>query len=416
MPFIAQLDLDPREMMAESIRDSDLAIRQLLDGLAETTAALVIGETSLIKIETAIQVAYDTIVLAEASLLEQGIATAIEEVNSVYVRELVAAVPLPDLLSVKIELTRPNVEAAAWFREMRVAQIEGGKQAVFSISGKIWQFGKESKAALFNKIENIILEGKAAQTAAEQLAKLTEITPVVNTYIQNLQQRVSRLHGELSKQTRANLRKLMKEYAAYAERQLVSGTARVMYNPTQELIKAVSEAASKEALQQAIDRWMKSKALYHARTLARTELNRAFNENMRRRAENSPLTIGWRISLSPSHPRPDICDDLTGDFLFKDGAKGMRLPPWHPNCMCQASPIIDTGYFKRVNAELDSGRKTMDEFTAEILGANVTKANLRQALSVKTLIPRHVLKNLPKSQLVEFLTMSDDEIRSRVGR
>ncbi|MGW8179071.1 MAG: hypothetical protein ACWGQW_09945, partial [bacterium] len=322
----------------------------------------------------------------------------------------------PDLLSVKIELQRPNVEAAAWFQEMRAVQIQGGNEAVFSLSQKIWQFGQESREALLTRLRNIIHDGTAAQTAAEQIAALTEITPITNIYIEDLKRTIARLHGELSTQTRASIRNIIKEYTAYAQRQLASGAAQVLRIPTQKLVEEVSKATTVEAVQSAIDRWMREKALYHARTLARTELNRAFNENMRRRAENSPTTIGWKVSLSPSHPRPDICDDLVGDFYFRDGFKGMRLPPWHPNCMCIAQPIIDTGYFKRMQKQLETGRVTLDEFTAEVLGENVTKAALRQALSVKTLIPRHVLKNLPKSQLVKFLTMSDEEIRAFVGR
>ena len=71
-----------------------------------------------------------------------------------------------------------------------------------------------------------------------------------------------------------------------------------------------------------------------AKRLAGNERNIAFRE-----AENSNMdsyyVLGFRINLSGSHPRRDICDYAEGDY-----PKTFKWNGWHPNCLCNRTYIL----------------------------------------------------------------------------
>ncbi|KAA0220403.1 hypothetical protein EDM76_14015 [bacterium] len=86
----------------------------------------------------------------------------------------------------------------------------------------------------------------------------------------------------------------------------------------------------------------------NAMRVMRTEINRAHGEAYMMGGEDKPWFGGWRFLLSPSHPKPDICDLLSEQNLYGLG-NGVypdreRLPwPAHPNTLAVRGRKVDAG-------------------------------------------------------------------------
>lgn len=87
---------------------------------------------------------------------------------------------------------------------------------------------------------------------------------------------------------------------------------------------------------------------YQALRIARTEINNAHREahiRSTQRADGTlkPYIAGVRWSLSPSHPRPDICDiwaSHDGDDLGSGVYLPAHVPTGHPHCLCYTSSVL----------------------------------------------------------------------------
>lgn len=74
---------------------------------------------------------------------------------------------------------------------------------------------------------------------------------------------------------------------------------------------------------------------YRSIRLARNEINIAYRLAEQERWKQFDFVLGYKVKLSDSHPRYDICDDLQGSY-----PKDFKWTTWHPNCLCYAIPII----------------------------------------------------------------------------
>ncbi len=85
-------------------------------------------------------------------------------------------------------------------------------------------------------------------------------------------------------------------------------------------------------------------AYYNAERLVRTELNRAHGEAYRAAMSQTPGVIGERFVLSPTHPRPDICDLHASANLhgLGPGVYPVGKSPWpaHPNTLSYLEPVF----------------------------------------------------------------------------
>ena len=66
---------------------------------------------------------------------------------------------------------------------------------------------------------------------------------------------------------------------------------------------------------------------YRSLRLARNEISMAYRSAEQVRWQQFDFILGYKIKLSDSHPRYDICDDLAGDY-----PKDFKFRGWHPNC------------------------------------------------------------------------------------
>lgn len=74
---------------------------------------------------------------------------------------------------------------------------------------------------------------------------------------------------------------------------------------------------------------------YNSIRLARNEISMAYRTAEQLRWQRFDFILGYKIKLSDSHPRYDICDELMGDY-----PKDFSFAGWHPNCLCYTVPIV----------------------------------------------------------------------------
>ncbi|CUU46973.1 hypothetical protein [Clostridium beijerinckii] len=130
--------------------------------------------------------------------------------------------------------------------------------------------------------------------------------------------------------------------AAVAEGQDCTKTARAL---EQYVLKGKKTLASEYPNMMArIGNRVPSDVSYEALRLARTEMTSAFGEATLSAAKVSPSCRGVKYILSASHPKPDICDDITGTDKHGLGigvypVDEAPIYPFHPNCLCITTTV-----------------------------------------------------------------------------
>lgn len=93
--------------------------------------------------------------------------------------------------------------------------------------------------------------------------------------------------------------------------------------------------------------------------LTRTEPNIAYRTADFTRWQQLDFVVGIEIRLSNNHPCHDICDLLAGKY-----PKDFKFTGWHPQCMCNAIPILKT--FEEMQADNErimNGEQVVSEST-----------------------------------------------------
>ena len=115
---------------------------------------------------------------------------------------------------------------------------------------------------------------------------------------------------------------------------------------------------------------------YRSIRLARSEINMAYREAEQTRWEQMDFIKGYRIQLSGSHPRHDVCDDLAGDY-----PKWFKWLGWHPNCFCICIPIVmsDDEWYSGKGRQIEDFPPQFDRWIVEN-EERITKAQRKGTL------------------------------------
>ena len=102
--------------------------------------------------------------------------------------------------------------------------------------------------------------------------------------------------------------------------------------------------------------------VWKADRVFRTEINRAHGTAYMTGAEETPGFGGFRLLLSPQHPKPDICDLLTSQNLYGLGAgvyPSASACPWpaHPNTLT----FMEIVFADEVTAADRAGKETVTD-------------------------------------------------------
>ena len=92
-----------------------------------------------------------------------------------------------------------------------------------------------------------------------------------------------------------------------------------MRSATEQLVRDL-DGATEAQVARSVNRWILERATYHARIVARTETSAAYRDSYERSLERVDGVIGYRWTLSPRHPRPDVCFPAGSRVLTASGA------------------------------------------------------------------------------------------------
>ncbi len=143
-----------------------------------------------------------------------------------------------------------------------------------------------------------------------------------------------------SKKYRQNMTDIIQ--AAVAEGQDCTKTAKAL---EQYVLKGKKTLASEYPnMMDRIGNRVPGNVSYEALRLARSEMTAAYGDATLSAAKVSPSCSGVKYILSASHPRPDICDDITGTDRYGLGIgvypiDEAPLYPFHPNCLCIVTTV-----------------------------------------------------------------------------
>lgn len=116
--------------------------------------------------------------------------------------------------------------------------------------------------------------------------------------------------------------------------QKISLDIRDLLNEPKKLFHRVRNESGKLVLSKAAKAYHPGSGTYrssfkNAMRLAITETNMAYRMAEVERRRQLPFVIGIIVNLSKSHPAPDICDSMAGEYPTNFVFTG-----WHPHCLC----------------------------------------------------------------------------------
>jgi hypothetical protein len=260
---------------------------------------------------------------------------------------------------------RPEAETA---EERAAVRLGGDATAMAAASERIrgrttvgelslsQRFHRQDAAAvegMRSELQASIRAGESLQRSAERI--LSTDTPIVEVpaYVAELAAAAQSGDVEVFERAVARFRASVERLGTGPEGGPGFATVR---SAGQQLEKELRRAMlAGEHLDPIVDRWLLERARHQARVIARHETVEAFRDGYRKTTEEEPYVKGYRWQLSPSHPRPDVCDLLAAQDLYGLGPGGypadaVPVTP-HPLCTCFQTAIIDRDHFRRELAQ-----------------------------------------------------------------
>lgn len=247
---------------------------------------------------------------------------------------------------------RGNAAADAVFQPQLQAILDAAAQRVYKdkllLSGRIWNLGEESRTGIQQVLFNALAEGKSAWDTAR------ELEPFLGA------------GQDCPRWTRQRLYGLTKAEIAKGDRTgLISG-----------------DACAGQGI------------AYKALRVARTEIQAVHNMATEAMLSRMPWALKQRMTLSPSHPEKDVCDEFIAQSEDGQGAYpiGSGLLPVHPHCLCYWTSIDMPrdafvgklrGWMRSEEAwpEMDAYSKDMGEVFEPKVGALYVAAGLVGAVA-----------------------------------
>lgn len=201
--------------------------------------------------------------------------------------------------------------AVASFIKNRMSRAEG-----MSLSDKVWNYSQLGKSEVEMGISNVIKDGLKAGTSAEELGRK------VRQYLNNPTMMYRRYWVNVATAGGGK-----KKVARWYRRHIDEKTGKVTFKD--EPLERVGTGVYRSARM-------------NGYRLMRTEINMSYHKANASRWAQEPFVYGIRIWLSPQHPKPDICDELVGEY-----PKDFIFSGFHPNCLCASAPLTLWGDEKR---------------------------------------------------------------------
>lgn len=222
------------------------------------------------------------------------------------------------------------------------------------VSQRIRRWDTELGAEMAREVDRGIKQRKGILGAAREIQKLDEGRLHVD-----LPQYLKRVEEVARAGNMDELKLLSKGYLTRAQKLLgelqTDGTRKAsaysLRGATTRFLRDVQKAGP-EGVDKLIDRYVKERAQYQARLIARHETVEAFRESYVRSSSSKEGVVGFRWLLSNRHVVPDECDVFAHTNHYGLGPGGYpadAIPQRHPSCLCTIVAILDRDHFKRAN-------------------------------------------------------------------
>lgn len=217
-----------------------------------------------------------------------------------------------------------------------------------NLSNRLYRNANAAQSTVTQIVKEHIKFNTNWKSLSSELRKSTNTVGDVANIIKRVElQGQKYISGKLTPTQVKEFRSLVRRANGYVDG-LAKGDAptKQLKNAYNKVIGAVDSNDSK-LLKNALANAFDKKISYLNDTLSRSELARSYGMSFHRRIEDDEDIIGYRILLSPDHPKADQCDLITnanngcGNGVYKKG-DGPTVPI-HPNCLCMMEPYADIG-------------------------------------------------------------------------
>ncbi len=209
-----------------------------------------------------------------------------------------------------------------------------------SLSARLHASEERTVRAMAAELHETMRAGHSVEVAAQRLLEVDDAVVELPAYIRRVRD-AARLGDTV------RLRTVIDEHVADLDR-LDDPTLRAAGRE----FLARARRATSEDVERQVQYWVRDRALYQQRVVARTESARVHTAAFVESTRGQPWTKGYRWELSPQHPKPDVCDlyahqDIDGLGPGGYTLEGVPALPAHPNCLCFLTAIVDDAHFDR---------------------------------------------------------------------
>jgi hypothetical protein len=229
---------------------------------------------------------------------------------------------MDDIISkVKLDKLSTRLHSAnIWIRNKMTRQVKKsirGGESVIKLANKLNNL-ENVKVAIPKHIKEIAAAAKKAINQPEHYAAFRKVLKKHERYIDEL--------------TRAG--------ADGFQHLGIRGATRRFAKQAEKFAKDMKGATTAN-IDTLVNEWAAKKALNVQKNVARHHLNLAFNQYNKQYMEEAEYYEGKTWTLSSSHPKPDICDELSGDYYKKDGPAPELIVDSHYLCLCYYVAIVN---------------------------------------------------------------------------
>jgi hypothetical protein len=217
-----------------------------------------------------------------------------------------------------------------------------------ALSKRIRRWDSEIGGEMAAEVERGIKARKGIEQIAKRIEKLDDVTEGLPQYLQRVE--------ELARAGSPELKKVAKRYLARAKESLgvmrdgkLAASPYSLRSPTQKFLRDIQKAGM-DGIDRAVREYVKERAAWRARVIARHETVEAMSKSYVENAKRKPGVWAFEWRLSSSHSVPDECDIYARANVHGLGSgkyPAEKLPRRHPGCVCCVVAVMDARHFER---------------------------------------------------------------------
>lgn len=251
------------------------------------------------------------------------------------------------------------------------------------LSRRIRKWDAKLSGEMARTIQQSVVRREGILQAAARIEAIDATNENLPRYLQEVE---ALARGGDAKELRAVAKGYLKRTARILGERQPGGAVRAspfsLRAPTQRFLRDIQKAGKAE-IDQIVARYVKDKAEYRARVIARHETVEAYRRSYLSQIEGKPGVHGVRWTLSGRHPVPDECD-----VFANQNAHGLgpgiypvdKVPSRHTSCICALVAWMDEKHFDRPAESTGVPEEMRDRSSPDAVGWMVDNTGLAQKI------------------------------------